>query len=174
LSTVVVGAQPYPLNGQIQALLSKADLALGRLDGATQLLPDPDFFVLMYVRREAVVSSQIEGTHASLMDVLEFEAEMDQAERRLDVVEIANYVSAMNHGLSRLPEHPIARRLLCEVHAVLMKNVRGGEPQKTPGEFRRSQNWIGGASPATGPFRPSSVGRGGAGVRGPRTVPPRR
>jgi Fic family protein len=142
------------LNGQIQALLSKADLALGRLDGATQLLPDPDFFVLMYVRREAVVSSQIEGTHASLMDVLEFEAEMDQAERRVDVVEISNYVSAMNHGLSRLPELPISRRLLCEVHAVLMKNVRGGEPQKTPGEFRRSQNWIGGASPATARFVP--------------------
>jgi Fic family protein len=142
------------LGPEIQALLSKADLALGRLDGATELLPDPDFFVLMYVRREAVVSSQIEGTHASLMDVLEFEAEMDQAERRVDVVEIANYVAAMNHGLSRLDVLPISRRLLCEVHEILMKDVRGGEPQKTPGEFRKSQNWIGGASRATARFVP--------------------
>jgi Fic family protein len=137
-----------------RALLSSADLALGRLDGATKLLPDPDFFVLMYVRREAVVSSQIEGTQASLMDVLEFEAEMDQAERRVDVVEIANYTMAMNHGLARLANLPISRRLLGEVHAVLMKDVRGGEPQRAPGEFRRSQNWIGGASPATARFVP--------------------
>ena len=91
----------------------------------------------MYVRREAVVSSQIEGTHASLMDVLEFEAEMEQAEKRVDVVEIANYIAAMNHGLSQLDELPISRRLLCEVHSILMKDVRGGEPQKTPGEFRK-------------------------------------
>ena len=142
------------IDARLQALLSTADLALGRLDGATKLLPDPDFFVLMYVRREAVVSSQIEGTEASLMDVLEYEAEMDQAERRVDVVEIANYVTAMNHGLARLATLPISRRLLCEVHAVLMKDVRGGEPQKTPGEFRRSQNWIGGASPTTARFVP--------------------
>ena len=153
----VPAALPPPdltLDPQLQALLSTADLALGRLDGATKLLPDPDFFVLMYVRREAVVSSQIEGTQASLMDVLEYEAEMDQAERRVDVVEIANYVAAMNHGLGLLPTLPISRRLLCEVHAVLMKDVRGGEPQKTPAEFRRSQNWIGGASPATARFVP--------------------
>lgn len=139
---------------QLLSLLSTADLALGRLDGATKLLPDPDFFVMMYVRREAVVSSQIEGTQASLMDVLEFEAEMDQAERRVDVVEIANYVTAMNHGLAKLPQLPISRRLLCDVHAVLMMDVRGGEPQKTPGQFRKSQNWIGGASPATARFVP--------------------
>lgn len=153
----VPAALPPPdlvIDARLQALLSTADLALGRLDGATKLLPDPDFFVLMYVRREAVVSSQIEGTHASLMDVLEYEAEMDQAEPRVDVVEIANYVAAMNHGLARLPELPISRRLLCEVHAILMKDVRGGEPQKTPGEFRTSQNWIGGASPATARFVP--------------------
>jgi Fic family protein len=152
---------PHPLpppdltiDGRLQALLSAADLALGRLDGATELLPDPDFFVLMYVRREAIVSSQIEGTRASLMDVLEFEAEMDQAERRVDVVEIANYVTAMNHGVSRLQELPISRRLLCEVHELLMNDVRGGEAQKTPGDFRKSQNWIGGASPATARFVP--------------------
>jgi Fic family protein len=142
------------IDARLQALLSTADLALGRLDGATNLLPDPDFFVLMYVRREAVVSSQIEGTQASLMDVLEYEAEMDQAERRVDVLEIANYITAMNHGLARLDELPISRRLLCEVHAVLMKDVRGGEPQKTQGAFRTSQNWIGGVSTATARFVP--------------------
>lgn len=156
-SAFVPRALPPPdlsIDNRLQALISTADLALGRLDGATELLPDPDFFVLMYVRQEAVVSSQIEGTHASLMDVLEFEAEMDQAERRVDVVEIANYIAAMNHGIRRLSELPISRRLLCEVHEILMKDVRGGEPQKTPGEFRRSQNWIGGASPASARFVP--------------------
>jgi len=138
----------------LQALLSEADVAVGRLDGAVRLIPDPDLFVLMYVRREAVLSSQIEGTQASLMDVLEYEAELEHSERRVDVVEISNYVAAMNYGLARLADLPISRRLLCEIHAVLMKDVRGGDPHKTPGEFRRSQNWIGGASPATARFVP--------------------
>lgn len=142
------------LDTEFQALVSKADLALGRLDGAVQVLPDPDLFVLQYVRREAVLSSQIEGTHASLMDVLEFEAQMEEAETRVDVAEIINYISAMNYGIGRLAELPISRRLLCEVHGVLMHNVRGGESHKTPGEFRRSQNWIGGGSPATAKFVP--------------------
>ncbi|HLB61617.1 MAG TPA: Fic family protein [Actinomycetota bacterium] len=150
---------PFPprdlaLNSRLQALLSAADLALGRLDGATALVPDPDLFVFMYVRREAVLSSQIEGTQASLMDVLEFEAEMERAERRVDVVEVSHYVAAMNHGLARLANLPLSRRLICEVHGVLMRDVRGGEPKRTPGEFRRSQNWIGGASPATARFVP--------------------
>jgi Fic family protein len=138
----------------LQALLSEADLAVGRLDGALSLVPDPDLFVFMYVRREAVLSSQIEGTQASLMDVLEYEAEVERSERRVDVVEISNYVAAMNRGLTRLADLPISRRLLCEIHAVLMKGVRGGEPDKTPGDFRRSQNWVGGASPATARFVP--------------------
>lgn len=138
----------------LQAILSEADQALGRLDGAVRLVPNPDLFVLMYVRREAVLSSQIEGTQASLMDVLEYEAALDKGERRVDVVEISNYVSAMKHGLARLPELPLSRRLLCEVHEVLMNDVRGGEADKTPGEFRRSQNWIGGASPSTARFVP--------------------
>ena len=138
----------------LQAVLSEADVAVGRLDGAVRLVPDPDLFVFMYVRREAVLSSQIEGTQASLMDVLEYEAELERSERRVDVVEISNYVAAMNHGLARLADLPISRRLLCEIHAVLMKDVRGGEPDKAPGEFRRSQNWIGGASPATARFVP--------------------
>ena len=139
---------------ELQALVSNADVAIGRLDGAVQVLPDPDLFVLQYVRREAVLSSQIEGTHASMMDVLEFEAQMEEAETRVDVAEIINYIAAMNHGIRRLSELPLSRRLLCEVHGVLMEDVRGGEPHKKPGEFRRSQNWIGGGSPATARFVP--------------------
>ncbi|MEX0875065.1 MAG: Fic family protein [Actinomycetota bacterium] len=143
------------LTPDLLALASKADLALGRLDGAIAVLPDPDLFVLQYVRREAVLSSQIEGTHASLMDVLEFEAQQEEAtERSVEVAEIINYILAMDLGLTRLGELPISRRLLCEVHARLMKDVRGGEPHKTPGEFRRDQNWIGGSSPATARFVP--------------------
>ena len=135
-------------------LLSRADRELGRLDGATALVPDPELFVFMYMRREAVLSSQIEGTQASLMDVLESEALRDEGEDRVDVREITNYISAMNLGLERLRELPIARRLICEVHAELMRDVRGGEPQKTPGAFRKSQNWIGGASLVTARFVP--------------------
>lgn len=142
------------LDDRLQALLSIADLAVGRLDGAVSIVPDPDRFVLMYVRREAVLSSQIEGTHASLVDVLEYEALREEAEARMDVAEIVNYVRALNYGLDRLRALPLSRRLLSEVHAVLMRGVRGGEPSKAPGEFRRSQNWIGGASPATARFVP--------------------
>ncbi|MDQ4023987.1 MAG: Fic family protein [Actinomycetota bacterium] len=139
---------------RLQALLSNADLALGRLDGAVDVVPDPDQFVFMYVRREAVLSSQIEGTHASLMDVLEYEAVRERGEARVDVKEIVNYIDAMQHGLSRLADLPVSRRLMCEVHEILMRGVRGGEPHKTPGQFRRSQNWIGGVSPATARFVP--------------------
>ena len=142
------------IDDELQRLTSKADVAVGRLDGAVSVLPDPDLFVPQYVRREAVLSSQIEGTDASLMDVLEYEAQMERVERRVDVDEIINYIGAMNYGLTRLPELPLSRRLLCEVHGILMKDVRGGEPHKTPGEFRKSQNWIGGASPATAKFVP--------------------
>lgn len=142
------------IDPELQALVSKADVALGRLDGAVAVIPDPDLFVLQYVRREAVLSSQIEGTYASLMDVLEYEAQMDHAERRVEVAEIINYVLAMNHGLDRLRNLPLSRRLMCEVHDVLMRDVRGGEPQKTPGQFRHTQNWIGGGSPATARFVP--------------------
>ncbi len=140
--------------GKIQTLLSLADQALGRLDGVVEVVPDPNQFVFMYVRREAVLSSQIEGTHASLMDVLEYEAIRERGKARVDVREIINYIAAMEHGLNRLNDLPLSRRLMCEVHAILMKDVRGGEPQKTPGEFRRSQNWIGGGSPATARFVP--------------------
>lgn len=142
------------IDSNLQALLSQADLALGRLDGVVEVVPDPDHFVYMYVRREAVLSSQIEGTHASLMDVLEYEAQLQRGEARIDVKEIINYIRAMEHGLRRLASLPVSRRLICEVHKVLMEGVRGGESHKTPGEFRKSQNWIGGGSPATARFVP--------------------
>ncbi|MEX0990891.1 MAG: Fic family protein [Actinomycetota bacterium] len=141
------------IDSKLQALLSRADQAIGRLDAVSQV-PDPHLFVQMYIRREAVLSSQIEGTQASLMDVLEFEAEGDRATLREDVLEIENYIVAMHHGLIRLRDLPVSRRLLCDVHAVLMEGVRGGDRDKTPGRFRKSQNWIGGVSPASARFVP--------------------
>jgi len=138
----------------LASLLSSADIALGRLDGVVRIMPDSNRFLYQYVRREAVLSSQIEGTHASMMDVLEFEAEQERGETQLDVSEVINYMAAMNHGLERLADIPLSRRLMCEVHAILMKDVRGGEASKTPGQFRTSQNWIGGGSPATARFVP--------------------
>jgi Fic family protein len=142
------------LDARLQALLSRADRELGRLDGVIGVIPDPDLFVLQFVRREAVLSSQIEGTHASLVDVLEYEALLHKGSATVDIAEIVNYVAAMNRGLGLLGTLPLSRRLICEVHGVLMRETRGGEPHKTPGEFRRSQNWIGGASPATARFVP--------------------
>lgn len=126
---------------EMQTLLSKADRALGRLDGSIQTLPDPDMFVFMYVRKEAVLSSQIEGTQSSLNDLLEAEAEINDPNRPSDVHEVLNYVSAMNHGLQRLKEFPISVRLIREIHERLLDGVRGY--QMKPGELRRSQNWIG-------------------------------
>lgn len=127
--------------GEIQTLLSHADLTLGRLDGVTSTLPNPDLFVAMYVRQEAVLSSQIEGTQASLTDVLRFEAGDEDEPRAADVEEVVNYVAAMNHGLQRLSELPLSLRLVREIHERLMRGVRGHE--RRPGEFRISQNWIG-------------------------------
>src|ERR1700722_4499275 len=128
-------------DGEFLALLSKADLALGRLDGSTETLPNPDIFVFMYVRKEAVLSSQIEGTQASLLDVLEFEAQALEKGRPQDVREVVNYIDAMNYGLERLRKLPLSLRLIREIHERVLRNVRGGD--RTPGEFRRSQNWIG-------------------------------
>ncbi len=122
-------------------LLSNADRALGRLDGATELLPNPDLFVLMYVRKEAVLSSQIEGTQASLIDVLEFESRAFEFAHTQDVEEVVNYQKAMTFGLKGLARLPLSLRLIREIHGKLMSGVRGSE--KMPGEFRRSQNWIG-------------------------------
>ncbi len=132
---------PLVIDAAMQTMLSKADRALGRLDGSIQTLPDPDMFVYMYVRKEAVLSSQIEGTHSSLNDLLEAEAAIHDAGRPSDVSEVINYVSAMNHGLERLDEIPISVRLIREIHEKLMHGVRGNHAN--PGELRRSQNWIG-------------------------------
>lgn len=122
-------------------LLSQADRALGRLDGSTDALPNPDLFVFMYVRKEAVLSSQIEGTQASLIDVLEFESQTLEPDNPQEVAEVVNYIAAVNYGLERLKDLPVSLRLIREIHQKLMQGVRGAE--RDPGEFRRTQNWIG-------------------------------
>ncbi|MBY6049348.1 Fic family protein [Vannielia litorea] len=136
-------APPVEIDEEMYGLLSKADRALGRLDGSIQSLPNPDLFVFMYVRKEAVLSSQIEGTQASLGDVLEVEAQIFDPTRPDDTEETLNYVSALNHGLARLADLPMSLRLIREIHALLMQGVRG--QHATPGEFRTTQNWIGAA-----------------------------
>ena len=129
------------IGSEIQRLLSEADRALGRLDGSVQTLPHPDLFVYMYVRKEAVLSSQIEGTQSSLQDLLAEEAHVATDDRPRDVEEVVNYVRAMNHGLARLGELPVSVRLIREIHQELLRGVRGS--RLTPGELRRTQNWIG-------------------------------
>jgi Fic family protein len=132
---------PLIIDQELWTTLSIADRALGRLDGATEVLPNPYLFVAMYARREAVLSSQIEGTQASLVEVLEYEAAAARKGLRGDVAEVVNYVRAMNYGLERLESLPVSLRLIREIHEVLLANVRGG--RRSPGEFRRTQNWIG-------------------------------
>lgn len=132
---------PIRIEGKLQSLLSRADRALGRLDGSIHTLPHPELFVAMYVRKEAVLSSQIEGTQSSLRDVLTAEAKVLDPGRPRDVDEVFQYISAMNHGLARLASLPISVRLIREIHEKLMVGVRGGH--LTPGELRTSQNWIG-------------------------------
>ena len=132
---------PLELGGELAGLLSQADRALGRLDGSVLTLPHPDLFVFMYVRKEAVLSSQIEGTQSSLQDLLAAEARLLDPNLPRDVDEVINYVRAMKHGLARLAELPVSVRLIREIHAELMRGVRGGRLQ--PGELRTSQNWIG-------------------------------
>jgi Fic family protein len=126
-------------------LLSRADRALGRLDGSVQTLPNADLFVVMYVRKEAVLSSQIEGTQSSLQDLLAAEAKLLGSDAGSDVDEVVNYVAAMQHGLARLADLPVSVRLIREVHAQLLAGVRGS--RLSPGEPRRSQNWIGPGGP---------------------------
>jgi len=127
---------------QLGQKISIADRALSELAGATRTLPNPHLFVNSFLRREAVLSSRIEGTQASLSDLFFFEA-AGEASKQSDVQEVANYVKALNYGLARLNEFPLSIRFLCEVHERLMSGVRGGEAHLTPGEVRRSQNWIG-------------------------------
>ncbi|MCA8936584.1 MAG: Fic family protein [Planctomycetes bacterium] len=129
------------IDDELQVLLSQADRSLGRLDGSILTLPNPDLFVFMYVRKEAVLSSQIEGTQSSLQDVLAAEAKILSPDQPKDVNEVVNYVEAMNYGLERLTTLPISVRLIREIHEKLMQGVRGSH--LTPGELRTSQNWIG-------------------------------
>ncbi|MGH3144503.1 MAG: Fic family protein [Rubrobacter sp.] len=141
------------LSGERQRLLERALLACGRLDGVTALLPDPDLFLYAYVRREAVLSSQIEGTQSSLSDLLLFELDEAPGVPFDDVVEVSNYVDALEHGMERLRGgFPISNRLLREVHEKLLASGRGVD--KLPGEFRRSQNWLGGTRPGNARFVP--------------------
>lgn len=132
---------PVQVNAEIQDWLSRADRALGRLDGSILTLPHPDLFVAMYVRKEAVLSSQIEGTQSSLQDLLAAEARILSRTRPDDVSEVVSYVRAMNHGLERLQDLPVSVRLIREIHELLMEDVRG--QNLAPGEPRTSQNWIG-------------------------------
>src|ERR1051325_7896508 len=133
---------PVVLDGDLRGLLSRADWALGRLDGSVTTLPNPDFLVFMYIRKEAVLSSHIEGTQCSLQDVLAAETDLfDPGELPRDVDEVINYIAAMKHGLARLAELPVSVRLIREIHERLLQGVRGS--RLTPGELRRSQNWIG-------------------------------
>ena len=138
---------------ELRHLAEQAAMAVGRLDGISALLPHPDIFLYAYVRKEAVVSSQIEGTQSSLSDLLMYELEAAPGVPVDDVQEVSNYVAALDHGLKRLREgFPLSLRLIKEIHAILMSGVRGGT--KEPGEFRRSQNWIGGSRPGTARFVP--------------------
>ena len=133
--------------------LDRANQALGRLDGLTTLLPDTRLFLYLYVRKEALLSSQIEGTKSSFSDLLLFENEAVPGVPIDDVEEVSNYVAAMQHGLRRIKGgFPLSLRLIREIHAILLRGGRGAN--KTPGEFRRSQNWIGGSRPGNAAFVP--------------------
>jgi Fic family protein len=135
--------------------LSLAERALGRLDGITMLLPRQELFLYMYVRKEAVLSSQIEGTQSTLTDLLRFETEAQAGQPIDDIREVSNYVDAMMYGLERLEDLPLSLRLIREMHARLLQSGRGGT--KDPGEFRRSQNWIGGTRPGNALYVPPPV-----------------
>lgn len=137
---------------EIYPLLDRATAALGRLDGISLLLPDPTLFLYMYVRKEAVLSSQIEGTQSSLSDLLLFETESAPGVPMDDVTEVSNYVAAMDYGLERLKTFPLSLRLIREIHEKLMSGARGGH--KMPGAFRTSQNWVGGTRPGNARFVP--------------------
>lgn len=146
-----------PLDFAVMDLVARkerADQALGRLDGITLMLPDPELFLYQYVRKEALLSSQIEGTQSSLSDLLLFEADAAPGVPVDDVEEVSNYVAALKHGLRRLREDdfPLSLRLIREMHALLLRGGRGANKQ--PGEFRKGQVWVGGATPALANFVP--------------------
>ncbi len=144
---------PLSTDSELLHLLADAMLALGRLDTASSQLPDQSLLIYSYIRKEAVLSSQIEGTQSSISDLLRYELTGMPGGLRDDVVEVSNYVAAMNHGLQRLGEDfPLSNRLLRELHEKLLSNGRGSD--KTPGEFRRSQVWIGSSRPSDANFVP--------------------
>ena len=149
-------APSIQLDSEMILLLSEAATALGRLDGMSATLPNVDLFVAMYVNKEAVLSSQIEGTQASLIDVLAFEADAALPDNPQDIEEVINYINALNYGLERLSTLPLSLRLIREIHSLLMQGVRGAD--RHPGEFRTSQNWIGhlGGTIGTAKFVPPS------------------
>lgn len=148
---------PIRIDNRMLKNLSRADRALGRLDGSVSNLPNPELFVFMYIRKEAVYSSQIEGTQASLTDLLELEAKVLEKNKVGDAPDVVNYVKAMNYGLKRLETLPLSLRLIREIHKRLLEGVRGGK--RDPGEFRKSQNWVGpqGCSLAEATFIPPHV-----------------
>ncbi len=149
---------PLDLTGAAQRLLERAYLAIGRLDTVASLLPDPHILLYTYVRKEALLSSQIEGTQSSLSELMLFELDGAAGSPVDDVIEVSNYVAALEHGLTRLREGlPLSNRLIREIHARLLARGRGSE--KTPGEFRRTQNWIGGTRPGNAHFVPPPPGR---------------
>lgn len=144
---------PLKLDGPLHGALEGAILSLGRLDGVAAHIPDPSLFIYTYVRKEAVLSSQIEGTQSSLSDLLLFELNEAPGVPIDDVTEVSNYVAALDHGLARLRDgFPLSNRLIREIHEVLLSRGRGSG--KSPGEFRRSQNWIGGSRPGNAHFVP--------------------
>jgi Fic family protein len=144
---------PFAPSADLRESLDQALVALGRLDSVSTLLPDTELFLYSYVRKEAVLSSQIEGTQSSLSDLLLFELDAAPGVPLDDVVEVSNYVAALEHGLKRVRAgFPLSNRLIREVHAHLLAKGRGAD--KEPGEFRRSQNWIGGTRPGNAIFVP--------------------
>ena len=148
---------PIALDGRLQQSLETALIALGRLDSISILLPEPSLFIYMYLRKEAVLSSQIEGTQSSLSDLLMFELDQARGAPIDDVTEVSNYVAALEHGLERLRgDFPLSNRLIREIHSVLLSRGRGSD--MSPGEFRRSQNWIGGSRPGNAAFVPPPPG----------------
>ena len=143
---------PQVVLDKFYPLIDKANAAIGRLDGISSILPDTAIFLFFYVRKEAVLSSQIEGTQSSLSDLLRYENNETADITIDDVTEVSCYINAMDYGIDRLKTLPLSLRLIREIHARLMNNARGGD--KSPGEFRKSQNWIGGAEPARARFVP--------------------
>lgn len=144
---------PIDLSGELQQALENATLALGRLDGIATLLPDKALFLYYYIRKEAVLSSQIEGTQSTLSELLMYELDAAQYHLNNDIIEVVNYVNALQFGLERLAaDFPLSNRLIRDIHRILISSGRGSK--QSPGEFRRSQNWIGGARPGNAAFVP--------------------